>query len=328
MRNRELACLLLPMGGVSAVGCIVGFLLGFWPGVLCFCLCAALCGCAFAFTRWRYLEIKKLSAALAGAAGCGQVLDVRTNREGELSILRNDIYKVTSALAGQALHLQRDKAFLAGALEDISHQLKTPLTSLLVHSDLLQNKALPPEKQREFLRRMSAQLERLRWLVFALLKLSRVDACVVDFKREALSLHALLAGAIAPLLPLAEEKNIAINIDCPRSLVLRADKNWTEEALCNLVKNCVEHAPTGGQVWLRCIKNPLHTLLYIEDDGPGFAREDLPWVFERFYRGKNPSGEGVGIGLAMAKSILQAQQATLAAENRPQGGARFVVKFH
>lgn len=330
MRNRELGLYWVVATSVSAVGiAATAIAAGAAAGFICAILCLALSGWGFAFTLWRYREIRKLSTALSRAAAQGQVLDLRSNREGELSILQNDIYKITSALAGQADHLRQDKRFLADSLSDISHQLKTPLTSLLVHSDLLQNEDLPAEKRRAFLQSISLQLERIRWLVSSLLKLSRIDAAVVDFKNEPVALHRLLSQTAEPLLPLAEQRRVALSIDCSRELQWQGDAEWTREALGNLLKNCIEHTPVDGNVAIRCIDNPLHTSIVIQDNGTGFSDKDLPRLFERFYRGQaGADTEGVGIGLAMAKSILQAQRADVLAENAEEGGARFIVKLY
>lgn len=328
MRNRELWLYIGVSCGIGLVGSAVGFAIGRQAGLLCLALLVLLGGWGLCFTLWRYRKIRMLSDVLALAAGGGQVPDIRTNREGELSILQNDLYKITSALAGRASHLQQDKKQLAATLGDISHQLKTPLTSLLVLTDLLQDESLPAEKRQEFLQRVQVQLERTSWLVQSLLRISRLDAAVVNFRQDEIPLHRLLSKAAEPLLPLAEQGGVSLSIDCPRGLNWQGDAEWTGEALGNLLKNCIEHAPHGGSVAVRCVDNPLHTLILVEDDGPGFSENDLPRLFERFYRGAGAEGEGVGIGLALAKSILQAQGGDVAAENRPQGGARFVVKLY
>lgn len=328
MRNREIGLYLAVAGVLTMFGAWIGYQFQPEVGLLCLLLCLALAGWGLVFTLWRYHKIRELSQTLEAAAAGARVPDIRTNREGELSILQNDLYKLTTQLTGQADHLRADKCYLADALSDISHQLNTPLTSLMMYVDLLHNESLPNEKRRDFLALLSSQLERLRWLVAALLRLSRLDAGVVAFQHGDIVLHRLLSDAAAPLLPLAEEKDVALSIDCPRGLGWTGDAEWMREAVTNLIKNAIEHAPPGGQVQLRCTDNPLHTLLAVEDDGPGFSAKDLPHLFERFYRGENEAGGGVGIGLAMAKAILQALGAGLAAENRQEGGARFVVRLY
>ncbi len=328
MRNREIWAYAGGCLAIGAAGAALGFAINTGAGFIALALALALTAWGLAFTLWRYRKIRALSGALAVAAAGGRVPDMRTNREGELSILQNDLHKVSSALAGRAERLGTDRAQLANALSDISHQLKTPLTGLTVLSDLLQDDSLPQVNRKAFLARISSQLERLNWLVGALLRLSRLDAAVVDFVPEPLVLHKLLSRAAEPVLAMAEQKGVAVRIECARTLTWTGDANWTAEAILNLVKNCVEHAPPGGNVTLRCEDNPLHTALVVEDDGPGFANEDLPRLFERFYRGGRKGDEGVGIGLSMARSIFGAQGAELTAENRPEGGARFVVKLY
>lgn len=326
MRNREIGLFLTIFLCIWAGFSYAGFQINIFSGWVCVLMGGALIIWSLLFTAWRYRQIKKLSAALAIAAAGAPIPCLRTNKEGELSILQNDIYKLTTTLAGKAEHFYKGKEFLANTLSDISHQLKTPLTSLLVLSDLLQEESLPIEKRKEFLQRVSAQLERLRWLVSSLLQLSRLDAEVVTFRSVTMPIHSLLNKATEPLLSLAEQKNVAISVHCPRQLSWTGDPDWTQEALTNLLKNCIEHTAIGTTVTMQCVDNPLHTLILIQDEGSGFAPEDLPRIFERFYRGAQSEG-GAGIGLAMAKSILQAQCGEVTACNRAEGGACFCVKL-
>ncbi|MFV0350805.1 MAG: sensor histidine kinase [Oscillospiraceae bacterium] len=331
MRNKEILLYSAVALSLTAAGTLTGGLAAGLPGaIVCGVFCTLLCLWGLLFTRWRYRQILLLSAQVNAAIQGGPVLPLRTNREGELSILRNDLYKVLSAYAGQSEQLRRDKTHLSVALSDISHQIKTPLTGLLVMCDALQSDALPEEKRKNFVHRIETQLERLRWLVDSLLRLSRLDAGVVPFQKKQLVLHTVISRAAQPILPLAEQRGVAIQVECPRSLVWVGDAEWTAEAVCNLLKNAVEHTPPGKTVYVNCRQTPLHTSLQIQDEGPGFAEEDLPRLFERFYRGSSAhtQSEGVGIGLALAKSILMAQGAQLTAQNAPPKGACFTICLH
>jgi len=184
LRNREVQILLLSMGALS----LAAILVGAFFSRLCFFLlvltCVLLIGCSLLFTRWRYREIERLTGYLCRISSGEYELDVRDNCEGELSILKNEIYKVTQTLAEQASLLQRDKIQLTNAISDISHQLKTPLTSLLVMTDLLCDAQVPPAKRVEFTHNIRLQLERMEWLVSSLLKLAKIDAGAVQFKKE------------------------------------------------------------------------------------------------------------------------------------------------
>ena len=176
LRNREILFFAAFCLGVGAVGTVLGFVLSPAAGVLALLLWAVLCTGYGVFTAWRYRQLADLSAYLSGVYGGGRALDIRDNTEGELSLLKNDLYKITVTLQEQADQLAKDKSYLADALGDISHQLKTPLTSALVMTDLLSDPVLPADRRAEFLDRLTGQLERIRWLVGTLLKISRLDA--------------------------------------------------------------------------------------------------------------------------------------------------------
>lgn len=328
LRGREGKLAAVHFAALSAAGTALCFAVAPAAGWVCLVLCALLGAIFAAFTRRRYREIRRLSQYLASVYSGGKPLDIRDNREGELSILKNDLYKITCVLTRQAEQLHRDKDYLAEAMQNISHQLKTPLTSLFVMTDLLRSPDLPAARREAFWQSTDQSLERIQWLVGTLLKFSRLDAEAVAFAREELALADLLARAAAPLRPLLAGRRLSLSIDCPPDLTWRGDREWTAEALGNLLKNCAEHTPPGGSVWVRCSENPLHTEIAICDSGEGIDPGDLPHLFERFYKGKNAASDGVGIGLAMAKTILQSQNADVSARNRPEGGAEFSVKLY
>lgn len=328
LRGREGKLAAVHFAALSAAGTALCFAVAPAAGWICLSLCALLGAIFAAFTRRRYREIRRLSQYLASVYSGGKPLDIRDNREGELSILKNDLYKITCVLTRQAEQLHRDKDYLAEAMQNISHQLKTPLTSLFVMTELLRSPDLPADRREEFWQSTGQSLERIQWLVGTLLKFSRLDAEAVAFAREELSLADLLARAAAPLRPLLEGRRLSLSIDCPPALTWRGDGEWTAEALGNLLKNCAEHTPPGGDIRVRCSENPLHTEIAICDSGEGIDPGDLPHLFERFYKGKNAASDGVGIGLAMAKTILQSQNADVSARNRPEGGAEFSVKLY
>lgn len=325
MRNREfrnfILALLLTGGLASAAGFFISTMVG---------IAIAACSVLFivvllAFTWQRYGQIKRLCEYLKRINRGEYTLDVRDNAEGELSILKNEIYKVTAALRERGDALQREKLALADALSDISHQLKTPLTSMLIMTDLLCDAELPEEQRRTFTDRMRLQLERLQWLVSSLLKMSRLDAGTVKFNPRRIAAKSLVDKACAPLLIPIELKNQSLHIDAGDAM-LTCDENWTVEALLNVLKNCVEHTPEGGEITITCEENPLFTQLRIRDNGSGIDTEDLPRIFSRFYRGKNASEDSVGIGLAMAAAIVQEQGGSITAASSAHGST-FTLRF-
>lgn len=280
------------------------------------------------FTKQRYHSIRKLSDYLQNVYNGVEAMDIRDHKEGELSILKSDIYKITSILKQQSLSLQKDKTFLAEALSNISHQLKTPLTGMLVMSELLQDEDLPKKKRMEFIAQIQTQLIRIEWLVTSLLKISKIDAQAIEFHRSPVSLKQILEKAIAPISIPMELKEQSCTLDCNNHLLVLADENWCVEAFVNILKNCMEHTPKGGHLSIQCEDNPLQTNIVIKDDGCGIDHEDLPHVFERFYKGKNASSESAGIGLSLSKMILLEQNASIEVESEPGTGTCFTIRFY
>lgn len=280
------------------------------------------------FTKWRYREIERLSGYLRRIGSGEYSLDVRDNREGELSILKNEIYKVTLMLSEQSSLLQQDKIKLTDAISDISHQLKTPLTSMMVMADLLSDAKLEDSKRSEFTHNIQVQLERIEWLVTSLLKLSKIDAGTVTFKKEKVLVRDLIGKATGPLLIPMDIKEQTLIINGDEASAFIGDYNWTAEAIVNILKNCVEHTEEGGEIAITFSENPLFTEIVIRDNGKGIAKEDLPYIFKRFYKGKNAGEDSVGIGLAMAHSIISGQQGDLKAISEVGKGTRFHIKFY
>ncbi len=320
--------LLLLMSFIILAGVILAFFADPLAGVLVMAVSLSLGVLTVFYTGKRYKDIKELSGYLRRIAGGDYSLDIRDNAEGELSILKNDIYKVTLILSKQAELLKTEKEQLADALSDISHQLKTPLTSMLVMSELLSKSDLETAKRAEFTKNLKLQLERMEWLLTSLLKLSKLDAGTVEFKKEAISAAALVNQAVKPLLIPMELKEQKLIIEGEATVSFRGDFNWTSEAILNILKNCMEHTGIGGTVTVTYSENPLYTEFLITDNGSGISKEDLPFIFKRFYRGKNAGDESVGIGLAMAKSIVMGQNGDISVTSHLNEGTRFSIKFY
>ena len=278
------------------------------------------------YTHKRYRQIDRLSAYLARINRGDDSLDVRDNAEGELSILKSEIYKVTVTLKEQNELLLRDKTAMADALSDISHQLKTPLTSMFMMTDLILDAGLSEEDRRTFTGRIRLQLERLQWLVASLLKLSKLDAGTARMEPAPVIARKLLDRALEPLRIPMELKEQKLRIS-GEGITLWCNEPWTAEALLNILKNCVEHTPVQGEIDIAFSENPLYTQVRIKDTGPGIDPSDLPHIFKRFYRGKHASDDSVGIGLAMAAAIVQGQGGALEARSHPGQGGEFILRF-
>jgi len=287
-----------------------------------------LISCTLIFTKWRYLEIEKLSGYLRQITSGDFTLDVRDNHEGELSILKSDIYKVTRMLSEHGTLLQEDKAKLTNAISDISHQLKTPLTSMMVMVDLLRDPQLAENKRVEFTRNIQVQLERMEWLVSSLLKLSKIDAGTIAFKKEPVMVKELVKRAVEPLLVPMDIKLQNLNIDGDENAAFTGDFNWSAEALINILKNCVEHTDEGGEISISYYENALFTEISIRDNGKGIPKDDLPYIFKRFYKGKNANDDSVGIGLAMASSMIKSQKGDIEVTSEIGVGTLFQIKFY
>lgn len=329
LRNREIQKMLLAMGAISLVA--AGITAAAIPGsaaALVLLTAVLLIGCSLLFTKWRYQEIARLSGYLRRISSGDYSLDVRDNYEGELSILKNDIYKVTLMLSEHKALLQQDKNRLTDALSDISHQLKTPLTSMMMLADLLTDAKLPDDKRAEFTRSLRIQLERMEWLVSSLLKLSKIDAGTVSFKKEPIVVRNLIDRALEPLFIIIDIKEQMVDIIGDDGVTLIGDFNWTAEALINILKNCVEHTPQAGWISLSFSENALFTEITITDSGPGIAKEDIPNIFKRFFKGKNATEGSIGIGLAMAHSIITSQNGDIEVQSEPDKGTRFRIRFY
>lgn len=304
------------------------FVLSYQAALITLLTSIALVSCFVFFTRWRYREIERLSGYLRQISSGDYTLDVRNNYEGELSILKNDIYKVTMMLTEHRSLLQEDKVKLTNAISDISHQLKTPLTSMLVMVDLVSDPNLDEEKRVEFTTNIRIQLERIEWLVSSLLKLSKIDAGTIAFKKESVSPRQIIQKAVESILIPVDIKQQNISITGDDAATFVGDVNWTSEALLNILKNCVEHTGEGGTISLSYSENPLYTEIIISDNGNGIPKEDLPYIFKRFYRGKNAGDDSVGIGLAMAYSIITSQNGDIEVTSKQGTGTEFTIKFY
>ena len=278
--------------------------------------------------RYRHMEkmAQEIDLILHGRAA-GMLSEYE---EGDISILRNEIAKMTVMLRQQAEQLGDEKHKLADALADISHQIRTPLTSLNLMLEALK-KEDDEEKKSRIIFDMRRQLERIDGLVVSLLKLAKMDAGTIKLQKAPVELGALVRSALEPIEIMLELKGIAVNVDVKGTYT--GDKEWSREALTNILKNCMEHTDDGGVISITGCENAVHTELVIQDTGAGIAKDDLPHIFERFYKGQNSKNDSYGIGLALARSIIAGENGTIKAENviSTDGyvcGARFIMRFY
>ena len=279
------------------------------------------------FSRKRYQEIAVLSDSIDRILHGQDEVMISNSREGELAVLNSEIHKMTLKLKEQTDQLSQDKIRLTKAIEDIFHQLRTPLTTMNLVVILLTSEELDYEKRISHTRQLKIQLERMQWMVETLLKMSKIDAGTITFHPETCTAVDLIRKASDSFLIPMELREQTYIIKAGNEELL-CDKNWTVEALANIIKNCMEHTPAGGTISVFAEETALSTDITIEDDGEGFETEDIPYLFERFYKGKNASKDSIGIGLAFSRMVIAGQNGTIAASNLPSGGACFKVRFY
>lgn len=276
----------------------------------------------------RYGQIRQLSLQLDEILHGSTGFDLSHFSEGDLEILRDEIYKMTVRLREQAERLDKEKTRLADFLADISHQVRTPLTSLFLMTERLRKADGMSSGNRVLLRQIEQMLHRIEWLVTALLKISRLDAGAVEFDLQDNPLGELVKDALEPLEISMELHRITCIVEGDTSIRLCCDRTWTLEALGNVLKNSTQYTPPGGSVTISMEQNPLYTEITVTDSGNGIPEEDLPHLFERFYRGKNSGRDSFGIGLALARMILACENAVILARNTPDGSGRFILRFY
>lgn len=323
-RNRELTKEAVVFFSITAVMTALAFADG--CGIFVLAVCLLFGALHFSFAWLRYRKIQQLSDALDALLVSGKPLPIRKYNEGELSILSNQIQKMTLRLTEAADNLQSDKRYLADSLADISHQLRTPLTAMNLTAALLSAPELTEESRQEQVMALKNLLHRTQWLVEALLKLSKLDAGTVTLTKEAVSVRKLIERAAAPLAIPMDLRNQQLVIHCGQEC-FTGDLVWTGEALGNILKNCTEHTPEGGSITVTVQETALYTQIEVEDTGSGFSPGDIPHLFERFYKGTNAAENSYGIGLALARTIISAQNGTVQAMNGEQG-AKFLIKFY
>lgn len=289
---------------------------GFLTGALLFLITCLL---------WRKKEnvrIKMLTEYLekVNTGGSGVLFQAG---EDDFSKLQDEIYKTVTEL-----HQTRDAALkaknnFAENLYNIAHQIKTPITSISLSMQMMQENPSP-----KHLEQIHRQLSRMAHFEEALLLLSRIDAGTLSLKQEDIDVFTVLMLAADNLQEMFLMADVSVDIPESGGMLIRADMEWTMEAIMNVLKDCMEHTPPGGTVRCSYEQNPLYTQIRIWDTGTGFAKEDIPHLFERFYRGRKMKGDGVGIGLALSKAIIEEQNGTITARNLINAGACFEIRFY
>lgn len=280
------------------------------------------------YNKKREEKISDINSYIGKVNSGNYELKIEENGEDELTKLRNELYKTTVLLRETAENSEKEKTNLSNSLTDISHQLKTPLTSIRIMIDNIQNNPDMDEKTRnEFIEDISKQIDWISSLVISLLKLAKFDAGSIVMRDEEINVKKLIQNIISNLEILIDIKDIKIEENISEQITLFADYNWQLEALTNIIKNCVEHSFDGGKIKIKAESNSVFTKIIITDEGEGIEKKDLNRIFERFYKSAKSSENSIGIGLALAKTIIEKERGYIKVESEVGKGTKFEIKY-
>lgn len=255
-------------------------------------------------------------------------LEIEDNSEDENSHLKNEIYKTTVMLREKSENSLNDKVNLKKSISDISHQLKTPITSTIIMVDnLIDDEEMPEDMRKEFLYDIRHSLNGISFLVQSLLTLSKLDANSIEFHYRYENVDDIFENCIQNTDVIAELKGVTVVKKKCEGINLNCDKKWLSEAFSNIVKNCIEHTNKRGKVTLSAEDNKLYTKITIYDTGCGISSDDLPHIFERFYKTRNSDENSIGIGLSLAKTIIEKHNGYISVDSTLGKGSTFVIKF-
>ena len=274
-------------------------------------------------------EIKRIVKCIKEINKKNYAFNIEDNTEDELSILKNEIYKTTVMLKEMAESSKDDKLRLKDSLSDISHQLKTPLTSINIMLDnILDNPNMDEDTKEKFIQSIKREVTNISNLATEILKLSKFDANVVRFENKEVLVKDIIKKAISNVEMMAEIKNVEIKVVFHDNVKLVCDLNWQVEAIINILKNCIEHSSENSFINIEVIDNKIYKEIIIKDSGEGIDKKDLLHIFERFYKGKNSSKDSVGIGLALAKKIIEMNNGSISVNSVKGKGTIFTIRYY
>lgn len=248
--------------------------------------------------------------------------------EDELSILKNEIYKTTIMLKETAENSNKDKLNLKKSLEDISHQLKTPLTSILVMLDnIIEDSNMEEKIRNDFIVDIKRNVLNINFLVQSLLKLSKFDANTIHFVKQENDLKTIVEESIKNVSTLCDLRNINIKLNIKENSKIICDDKWQIEALTNIIKNAIEHSKNNSNIIINIENNNVYSMIEVIDFGEGIAKKDIKYIFERFYKCKNTKTDSIGIGLALAKTIIEEDKGTISVESNKLE-TKFIIKYY
>ena len=282
----------------------------------------------FIYLKQRDKKINQITQYINEIKNRKYDLNINENSEDELSNLKNELYKITIMLKEESEISRQDKEKIKMSVEDISHQLKTPLTSIMIMLDNLKdNPNMDEDTKQKFIFEISKQVDWINWLVISILKLSRLEANVVKFSDNKINVKKFIDEIIDNLEIPIEIKNQKIIIEGNEDASFIGDYKWQQEAITNIIKNAIEHNKENGKITIKYEENVLFTKITIIDEGQGIAKEDLKHIFERFYKAQNSSDNSVGIGLSLAKNIIEKNNGMINCKSEIGNGTEFIVKY-
>ena len=282
----------------------------------------------FIYLKQRDKKINQITQYINEIKNRKYNLNINENSEDELSNLKNELYKITIMLKEESEISRQDKEKIKMSVEDISHQLKTPLTSIMIMLDNLKdNPNMDEDTKQKFIFEISKQVDWINWLVISILKLSRLEANVVKFSDNKINVKKFIDEIIDNLEIPIEIKNQKIIIEGNKDVSFIGDYKWQQEAITNIIKNAIEHNKENGKITIKYEENVLFTKITIIDEGQGIDKEDLKHIFERFYKAQNSSDNSVGIGLSLAKNIIEKNNGMINCKSEIGNGTEFIVKY-
>ncbi|MBV4427389.1 HAMP domain-containing sensor histidine kinase [Clostridium tyrobutyricum] len=275
-----------------------------------------------------YKRIRRINLGAKKIIDGDYNISINENKEGDFSKLSTSFNSMREIIKNSINELKSEKQFLVDLLSDISHQLKTPLSSMIIYNDILLDKKISKEQSTTFLINSKNQLYRMNWLIKSILKLARLDAKSIEFNMEYQSLNETVNCSIEALDEKIANKRIEVNFNQFNEVIFLHDRDWICEALINIVKNCVEHTQRRGKIDIDIMENPIYKRITISDNGEGIDDKDLPNIFKRFYKAKTSrNSESIGIGLALSKSIIESHNGIIDAQSEIGNGTKFIITF-
>ena len=273
-------------------------------------------------------KIKEITNYIEQINNKNYALDIQDNNEDELSVLKNELYKITVMLKEQAENSAKDKINLKNSLEDISHQLKTPLTSITIMLDnILDSPDMDLQTRNEFIKDIYREIANIKFLVQNLLILSKFDANTITFNENEEKLEDIIEEAKQNVASICDLKNIQIILEGKEDAKTTCDLKWQVEALTNILKNCAEHSNNNTKINVLYSENNMYSEIVIKDEGSGIDQKDLKHIFERFYKGKNSDKDSIGIGLSLARTIIEKDNGFITVDSELGKGTKFNIKY-